>query len=225
MPGINSLVNYGLERFHKFSGISYFQKIEMLEEFYWLLKTQLYYRPFFGKIGKGSKIIKPLRLANTNHIQIGDDVVIKQYAWLTSGRHSLASQPMLLIGNGTRIGHFNHITVKDRVELGTNVLTADKVFISDNAHQYQDVNQPVSEQIVFSKGPVSIGDGAWLGENVCVISARIGKNSVIGANSVVISDIPDFSVAVGAPARVVKRYRFESKSWEMVNEAGDYIAD
>ncbi len=226
MPRIETFVHYSLRKFHKFHSVSFFQKLAMLQEFYWLVKTQLYYRPFFGKIGKGSKIIKPLRMANTSHIYIHEDVVIKQYAWLTTtGRLASGKAPMLLIGNGSQIGHFNHITVMDHVELGSNVLTADRVFISDNSHEYRNVNQPVVEQMIVSDGQVSIGDGSWLGENACVISSRIGKNCVIGANSVVISDIPDFAVAVGAPARVVKKYRFATQSWEKVNADGDYIAD
>ncbi len=65
--------------------------------------------------------------------------------------------------------------------------------------------------------PVSIGDRSWLGQNVCVLpGASIGEHCVIGANSVVTSPIPDFSVAVGAPARVIKRYNGKTGGWERV---------
>ena len=60
---------------------------------------------------------------------------------------------------------------------------------------------------------VIVGDGSWLGENVCVIGAKIGKNCVIGANSVVTKDIPDYCVAVGAPAKVIKRFDFVNQQW------------
>jgi acetyltransferase-like isoleucine patch superfamily enzyme len=60
---------------------------------------------------------------------------------------------------------------------------------------------------------VRIGSGAWLGENVCVIGANVGRNSVVGANSVVMSDIPDFCVAVGAPARVIRRFDASLGKW------------
>ena len=63
---------------------------------------------------------------------------------------------------------------------------------------------------------VSIGDGSWIGENVCILGANIGKHSVIGANSVVLQDIPDYCVAVGSPARVVRKYDFETKKWVTV---------
>jgi len=61
--------------------------------------------------------------------------------------------------------------------------------------------------------PVSIGDGSWIGENVCIVGATIGKNCVIGANSVVTKNIPDFCVAVGIPARIIKRYDLNKCAW------------
>ena len=73
---------------------------------------------------------------------------------------------------------------------------------------------PILKQKIKQIGTVVIGEGSWLGENVCVIGANVGKNCVIGANSVVTKDIPDYSVAVGVPAKVIKSYNFSSKKWE-----------
>ena len=95
-------------------------------------------------------------------------------------------------------------------------MTADKVYISDNLHGYEDIHTPIHRQPIVQNGTVEIGEGSWLGENVCVIGANVGKHCVIGANSVVTRNIPDYSVAVGVPARVVKRYNFETKLWEKV---------
>ena len=75
---------------------------------------------------------------------------------------------------------------------------------------------PIKEQGIIQKKDVYIGDGSWLGENVCVIGASIGQHCVIGANSVVTKDIPDYSVAVGSPAKVIKRYNPETKQWGKV---------
>ena len=61
---------------------------------------------------------------------------------------------------------------------------------------------------------MEIGEGTWLGEGVCVIGAKIGKGCVIGANAVVTKDIPDYSVAVGSPAKVIKKYNSDTKRWE-----------
>ena len=93
-------------------------------------------------------------------------------------------------------------------------MTADRVYISDNLHSYEDVDKPVLEQPVRQIAPVEIGEGTWLGEGVCVIGAKIGKGCVIGANAVVTKDIPDYSVAVGSPAKVIKKYNSDTKRWE-----------
>ena len=76
-------------------------------------------------------------------------------------------------------------------------------------HGYENTKIPVKHQPLKQLKEVTIGEGSWIGENVCIIGASVGKNSVVGANSVVTNDIPPFSVAVGSPARVIKEYRGE----------------
>jgi acetyltransferase-like isoleucine patch superfamily enzyme len=84
---------------------------------------------------------------------------------------------------------------------------ARNVYIADHSHAYDDVGVPVLAQGVTRVAPVEIEDGAWLGQNVVVgPGVRIGAGAVVGANSVVLSDVPDYSVAVGAPARVVRTF-------------------
>ena len=122
----------------------------------------------------------------------------------------------LIIEDGTIIGNFNHIFATKKIVIHKDVLTADKVYISDNLHGYENINLPIIKQAIVQKGEVEIGEGCWLGENVCVLGAHIGKHCVIGANSVVTKDIPDYSVAVGAPARIIKRYDFIKKSWVII---------
>ena len=114
------------------------------------------------------------------------------------------------------IGHFNHIYATRSIILHKNVLTADKVYISDNMHGYENVELPILRQPIVQKHIVEIGEGSWIGENVCVIGAKIGKHCIIGANSVVSKDIPDYCVAVGSPAKVVKRYNAQLRKWEKV---------
>lgn len=129
----------------------------------------------------------------------------------------------LTIGDGTYIGRFCHIYATSKIEIGRKVLIADKVYLSDNLHGHSDIDLPVIDQPVQQTNPVLIGDGAWLGENVCVIGASVGKNSVIGANSVVTKDIPDFCVAVGAPASIIKRYNFETNQWCKTDKQGNFL--
>src|SRR5262249_47544727 len=126
--------------------------------------------------------------------------------------------PRLTIGDGCIIGHMNHITCINEVQIGKYVLTADRVYISDHSHGYSDAIVPILSQPKVSKGKVSIGDGTWIGENAVVLSCNIGKNCVVGSNAVVMSDVPDYSVAVGIPAHVVRRFNPSSNLWERVVE-------
>ncbi|MSY44417.1 MAG: acyltransferase, partial [Actinobacteria bacterium] len=98
------------------------------------------------------------------------------------------------------------------VIIGDDVFTGHNVYITDANHGYEDVEQPIGRQFSPPQ-PVSIGSGSWLGHGVIVLpGVAIGRNVVIGAGAVVTSDIPDFSVAVGNPARVIRRY-FPDRGW------------
>ena len=123
----------------------------------------------------------------------------------------------LAIGQSCIFGYNNHITCVRKVIIGDFVLTANNVYISDNIHEYEDIFIPIMQQPIKFKNEVSIGSGSWIGENVCIIGANIGRNSVIGANSVVTRDIPDFCVAVGSPAVVIRKFNLEKNEWSKVN--------
>jgi acetyltransferase-like isoleucine patch superfamily enzyme len=202
-----------IKKLARFAGEPFIEKTESLVHWYWLLKTQLYFRIYFKKIGRRSRIINPLRIKNVDFIAIGEQVLIHKYCWLQAQKIS-ESLPEFSIGNGCIIGNFNHITCVGSVRIEDKVLTADRVFISDHGHEFEDPSIPVMDQGVRPGKPVTIGQGSWLGENVAVISCRIGRNCVVGANSVVLNDIPDHCVAVGAPARVVRRYNPATLKWE-----------
>ncbi len=79
----------------------------------------------------------------------------------------------LTIGKSSVFGYNNHITCVRNVSIGNFVLTANNVYISDNIHGYEDITRPIIQQPVKFKKAVSIGDGAWIGENVSIIGARI----------------------------------------------------
>ncbi len=160
---------------------------------------------------------KLLRIDGKENITIEKNVVIQSMSWLAALPLTNSDNCNLIIREGSIVGHFNHIFATGLVEIGKNVLLADKVYISDNQHVYDDVNTPVMFQGVKQLGKVKIGDGSWIGENVSIIGASVGKNCVIGSNSVVTKDIPDFSIAVGVPAKVIKRFDFDSSSWKLVH--------
>lgn len=169
----------------------------------------------FKKIGKNSRIISPLRLDGINKIEIGNNVTIRAKAWLCALK--IAENPKLFIDDGSYVGHFFHCIAYNSVYIGKKVLIADKVFITDNSHGFSDGLTPYIDQPVFSKKGITIGDGSWIGENVSILAANIGKQCIIGANSVVKKDIPDYSIAAGNPAEILKTYDLKTKIWVRVN--------
>lgn len=181
-------------------------------------RALIWYRFTFRHYGRRSLIIRPLQLDGTKNISIGDRVVVGEGSWLAALPLTGSEQPNLEIGNRCSIGHFNHIYATREIVLEQAVLTADHVYISDNQHGYADIHQPVKDQPIRQLRPVRIGEGSWLGENVCVMGASIGKHCVIGANAVVTRDVPDYSVAVGCPARVIKRYNPVTQQWQQTDD-------
>jgi len=173
-----------------------------------------YYKVRLSSFGWHSHIIKPLRIDGGKNIFIGNKCIIQYKTWLAAMPLTGHNDVHLIIEDGCCIGNFNHIYATKSIILHKNVLTADKVYISDNLHGYEDIEIPVLRQPIVQNGEVEIGEGSWIGENVCVLGVKIGKHCVIGANSVVTHDIPDYCVAVGAPARVIKQYSLNDNTWK-----------
>jgi acetyltransferase-like isoleucine patch superfamily enzyme len=122
----------------------------------------------------------------------------------------------LSIGDGTYIGRNAHIVALKRIRIGKSVLMGDNVYIADNYHRFDRIDLPFKDQGLGFKSEVEIGNGTWLGENVCVISSKIGKQCIVGANSVVLNDVPDYCMVAGSPARIIKKYDHSTKSWEKI---------
>lgn len=188
-----------LRRFNRLLGRQFFQ----------LIYSHLLYR-----LGKRSFLHRPFRIDGAQAIEIGDRTVIQKGGWLYAVEGGPA--PCLRIGSGCEFGYANHITAVHKVIINDNVLTANNVYISDNQHAFDDISIPIIKQPVLFKKEVVIGDGCWIGENACIIGASVGRNSVIGANAVVTKDIPDYSVAVGAPAVVIRYFDKKLKCWVSV---------
>ena len=110
------------------------------------------------------------------------------------------------IGKGSEIGERCRISITNSLDIGEKVLLSPNVYITDCDHEYRNINVPVIDQGIVQKGQkVSISEGSYIGINTVIVgNVKIGKHCVIGANSVVTKDVPDYSVAVGSPARVIK---------------------
>lgn len=187
------------------------------------IKTILYYKVILKNIGALSVILNPLKIEGSRNIAIGNRVYIAYKTWLAAVAYTGSEACQLVIEDGCVIGNFNHIYATKSIRLQKNVLTADKVYISDNLHGYENTDLPILRQPIKQLATVVLGEGCWIGENVCIIGASVGKNSVIGANSVVTKSIPDYCVAVGSPARIIKRYCIERQEWRKTDIEGNYL--
>jgi len=184
----------------------------------------LFYRlltPLFGSVGRGVRIVRPLRIFGSRYCHFGDQAVLQFGAYIAALKEH-DEPPVFKVGARTMIGNHAHIVCTKRVEFGASVLTADRLFIADNRHTFEDPTTPIRDQGLTQLTEVHIGDGSWIGENVCISGASVGKQCVIAANSVVTSEIPDRCVAAGAPARIVKRYCETRKGWYRTTPEGEF---
>jgi lipopolysaccharide O-acetyltransferase len=158
----------------------------------------------FASFGSHSVLQPPIRLDGEWRIAIGSDVYVGAGCWLQV-LDGHGDEVALELGDGTSIQGGCVLSAALGIRLGRQVLLARNVYVSDHGHAFDDTSRAVLAQGIDRLGRVEIGDGAWLGENVVVCpGVRIGRGAVVGANAVVTTDVPDFAVAVGAPARVVR---------------------
>src|SRR5262249_13515208 len=161
-------------------------------------------RGSFARFGTGSVLEPPCRLAGEGRIAVGRGVYVARGSWLLT-LPGAEGGAVLEIGAGTQIAGNCSLSAGRSGRRGRAGLLARGVYVADHRHAFEDPSRPVLAQGVTGIAPVEIGDGAWLGEHVVVCpGVRIGRGAVIGANAVVLDDVPDHAVAVGAPARVVR---------------------
>jgi acetyltransferase-like isoleucine patch superfamily enzyme len=164
----------------------------------------------FGAFGEGSLIaFPPGAIFNERWIRIGSGTMIGPYTSLSAGMapgQEMVSDPVVSIGDRTLIGRGSHIVGHFCIEIGDDIQTGPYVYITDQNHVYSDPDVPIGAQWPVESS-VHIGSGSWLGTGVVVLpGSRIGRNVAVGAGSVVTGELPDHCVAVGSPAKVVKRY-------------------
>jgi lipopolysaccharide O-acetyltransferase len=162
-------------------------------------------RRSFLSYGKRTVVQAPVRLNGEDRIALGSGIFIGAGSWLQTISQPDAPPPIVEIGDRTSMSGSCVISAACEIRIGEAVLFARNVYVADHSHAYADIGVPILDQGITNIAPVTIGDGAWLGQNVVICpGVTIGRGAVIGANSVVRSDVPDYSLAVGAPA-VVKR--------------------
>jgi Acetyltransferase (isoleucine patch superfamily) len=161
----------------------------------------------------GSSEIKAYcRLSSTkkNKILLGNNTIICSYTTLeTAGG-------IISLGNNIIVGEYSTIQGQGDVIIEDDVLLASHVHFISNHHEYLDVNLPIKYQPCTAK-KILVQKNTWIGINVTILSGvTIGKHCIIGSGSIVKNDIPDYSVAVGNPARVVKKFNFNTNEWTTI---------
>ena len=175
----------------------------------------------FARFGEGSLIAFPwVTLYNEHYIEIGADTMIGPYCAVSAGMmpgQECVTSPVVRIGDRCLIGRGSGIVGHLAIDIGNDVWTGHHVYITDQNHGYEDVSRPISRQ-TQPEEPVTIGEGSWLGTGTVVLpGSSIGKHVAVGANSVVTGALPDYCVAVGAPARVIRQYS-RGSGWSPAQE-------
>jgi acetyltransferase-like isoleucine patch superfamily enzyme len=170
----------------------------------------------FGRFGEGSIICFPTNTVfNERYIHIGEGTMIGPQVTLSAGMipgQKCVTDPVVRIGDRCLIGKGCGIVGHFSIDIGDDVWTGQNVYITDQNHGYDDVTRPISQQTQPERA-VSVGAGSWIGYGAVILpGARIGAHVTIGANSVVTGEIPDRSVAVGSPARVIRRH-VDGEGW------------
>lgn len=173
----------------------------------------------FGYFGRSVSIhySVDLRRSAANRIEIGDSVYVAPQTWLNIPELSKDAPSALLIEKGCKIGRRCMISARNLVLIEEDVLLGPSVLITDHSHRFSDPEAPIHAQGLTAGGTVRIERNCWLGYGAAVICTSgelvIGRNSVVGANTVVTSSVPPFSVVAGNPGRVVRRYNPTSGRW------------
>ena len=179
----------------------------------------------FFKTKKTIKFKKTHKIRGISHIQIGKNFYAGNNLWLEAitcyGDQNF--DPLIKIYDNVSLSTYVHIACTHRVEIGHDVLVGSNVLITDHNHGYYDFFHPArhesphippTERMLTEDGYVTIGDKVWIGNMVSILpNTKIGNGSVIGCNSVVKGEISPYSIAVGNPAKVIKKYDFDKKMW------------
>lgn len=192
-----------------------------LRHLYWQIKMQVYYRFMFKSVGRRSVIYRPMLICNADCIELADRVSIWDGVRLEAVRDPYGRVPSLTIGTNTNIEQYVQIVCHNRVTIGRDVSITAHCAIVDVTHPYQDISaSKIGGQIADEDSFVEICDGALIGYGAVILpNVRVGKRAVVGANSVVTHDVPDFSVVAGSPAKIIKVYSHESRQWTKPDRA------
>ncbi|RUT70403.1 acyltransferase [Flavobacterium cupreum] len=190
----------------------------MIFKIFWIIRA-LIYKAFIGKIGFPSYIGKPVYLGRINRVFIGKKVRIFPGARIEviDNLSSIVFEDDISVGQNLHIISGGNLIIKTRTTISANV------FISNLDHDYKAIEVHILEQPNIIRETL-IGENCFIGYGAVIQAGTIlGNHCIVGSNSVVRGSFPDYSVIVGAPAKVVKRYNADKKQWEKTNPEGTFI--
>ncbi|NJO77656.1 MAG: acyltransferase [Cyanobacteria bacterium RM1_2_2] len=212
----------------RLSGLAYYELVTLLfsnlpGSLGYLLRKK-FYQGLFQRTGSGLILGQGVVLRHPRRITLGDRVAIDDYtlldasgageAGMSFGNDVIVSRncviqcktDSLTLGNRVDIGCNTILSSGNGIFIGDSVLIAGNCYIGGGRYVTDRIDIPMMEQGVYSKGPVVIGNDVWLGAGAIVLDGvRIGKGCVVGAGALVTKELPDYSIAVGVPAQVVRK--------------------
>lgn len=197
-------------------------RLKLLCHYLW---TNVFYRANCIAMGKKVIICNPILISPSN-LKIGSNVFIRDFGRIEAINNYLGQSysPIIEIQDGVSIEQNIHLTCAGKITIGKNTAIAANVSITDINHPYENIHLPPErQQIIVSE--VKIGEDCKIYNNVVILpGAILGKHCVVGANTVVSGkEYLDFSVIVGTPSKVIKRYSFEKEMWLQTDEKGNFI--
>ena len=161
----------------------------------------------FENIGQKTFIECGFKIEFPEYISIGTNTYISKDAWISM----IADyKPKLEIGDNVYIGRYLTLSCVGKININNNVMISDRCYIGDAVHGFNIKNKPIKEQLIYSAGNITIGENSWIGIGVSILpGVVIGKHCVIGANSVVTKNIPDYHIAAGNPAKIIRKIDFD----------------
>jgi len=162
----------------------------------------------------------PYRVRGKRYIHFGNSFTSGINLRIEAIHRPSNNEPRLTIGDNVKINDYVHIGCMEKITIGNNVLMGSHILIEDHNHgrysgaeSHDSPETPPDERPLYSR-PIVIHDNVWIGEFVSILpGAEIGKGSIIGTMPTVTGQIPPYSVAVGTPARVIKRFDREKNQW------------
>lgn len=184
-----------------------------------LIACRLYTLIFF----RGSRLVRfPIEVRGKKYIDFGNELTTGKGCRIEAFPYNKESK-IIQLGKNIEMNDYVHIAGIGSVVIGNDVLIASKVYISDIQHgtysgeSIHSHPNSIPKKRELSSKPVLIEDKVWIGDNVAIMpGVTIGKGCVIGANSVVSKSIPANCIAVGIPAKIIKKFNFESNKWEII---------